>query len=319
MLQLDDESQSLKESFRETLKFMRNYKHQETFSVDLSDVFEIWKKVFLRNVRIYSIISHELFNKEIDDFHDQDFDTLARNISLLGQFPFEPEERIDEWENFLWKIDDHIELVRVQISKINDNSRLAESSLGIIGTHLNKINDENNKKYKRLEGKQRKLLEQSKNAQKDFISILGIFASILIAAFGGITSLSSLFKKIDSVSTGKLILMGSFETLAIILIIFLLLNGIAKLTDLNLKSCGCKPEDDCKCNVARKHPSLFILTVVLLLTSLFGASEYVIDYPKLLGKMGDGITLLVVIIIAIFIAVCSFIYFNDTKRKLKSS
>lgn len=331
MLEAEQAEQTLKDSFRDSLQKMRNYNNQDDMSTDLSDIFEVWNKVFLSNIRVFSIVSQELFNTNLQkiDQYDEDLTTIQRNIALLMNIPFEPTERRDDWQRFLWKIDDHIELVRVQVSKIYESVQIAEKTVGGYQVYLEKMNYNQNEKFKSLENKQNDLLDKSKelkkkqdkalkkskDVQKDFIAIMGIFSSILIAAFGGLSALASTFKNINKVSTGKLILMGSFELLAIIMIIFLLLNGISKLSGLNLKSCGCGPEDNCECNVARKHPTLFILTVMLVIVALLGVSDYVIDYQRLLSKMGDGVTFVVVGIASVIIIICSFIYFHDTKKK----
>ncbi|UQW98206.1 hypothetical protein M2M59_04130 [Rummeliibacillus sp. G93] len=309
----------IKNNFKESLSKMIIY--NDEINEDLMEIFEVWKTVFLSKTRIYSVISQELFNTnflEIDQ-HDENLTTIQRNIMLLRTVQFHPEEQKDDWESFLFKIDDHIELVRVQVYKIYESVRIAEGSVDIFQRSLELINEEQDSKYKILKKKTEKQANVAKNIQKDFIAILGVFASILVAAFGGLSALTSIFNNINHVSTGKLLFFGAFLVLAILMIIFLLLNGISKLSALTLKSCGCGPDDICECGIARKHPTLYLLSVFLIIVAFLGASDYIIDYHRLFSKMGDVTAFIIVISIAFLIAICSFVYFHDTRKRPKHS
>lgn len=73
------------------------------------------------------------------------------------------------------------------------------------------------------------------NMVSNYISILGIFAAILMTAFGGIQVFTGLFNNnkfnlIDS------LFLSSFGFMGVILLIFMLINSIAKLTGKNLSS-----------------------------------------------------------------------------------
>lgn len=73
------------------------------------------------------------------------------------------------------------------------------------------------------------------NMVSNYISILGIFAAILMTAFGGIQVFTGLFNnnKFDLIDS---ILLSSFGFMGVILLIFMLINSIAKLTGKNLSS-----------------------------------------------------------------------------------
>lgn len=155
--------------------------------------------------------------------------------------------------------------------------------------------------------------------QKEFIAILGIFASILITAFGGLTALGSLFEKIDKTDIHKLIFVGTFEVLAIILIIFLMLNGIAKLTKLNLRSCDCKADEKCVCKLHEKHPSMVMISAILLI--VLGISSTPILTQKILAanKEGNLITYLIMYgLCVIFFLMLGFVFYRLNEHKMFS-
>lgn len=81
--------------------------------------------------------------------------------------------------------------------------------------------------------------QKSSGIQKEFVAILGIFISILLSAFGGLNILQNILGNINEAPTGKLLVFSSLSIMGILLIVFLLLNGISKLTSLNLRSCIC--------------------------------------------------------------------------------
>lgn len=62
----------------------------------------------------------------------------------------------------------------------------------------------------------------------NFITILGIFAAILMGAFGSIQAFSSLFDNAVFLDLGKLLIISSVGASSVVLILFFLLNGIAE-------------------------------------------------------------------------------------------
>lgn len=306
----------LKEQFEETLEVMVQYHSNDLKALD--HTFDVWSSVSKKKIRIYSLISKRLF--EIDLLGANEIDELvgifSNNLQLIIEIAQEKDLYTTEFKEFIDKIQDHVELVNVQISKIDDGIKNAERvkedlkrEIQIKELEIKKLKDD----FEMIKDKQNKALKRAKSVQKDFVTILGIFASILITTFGGLTILTSIFNNIQTAPTGKLILFGSLVVLAIIMTVFLLLNGISKLSELNLKSCGCVNDVSCNCSIVKKHPTLYIVTVSLLVSALIGASEYVIDYKRLFSSYGDKFlfeTLSNVVLIIIIAAVGYFIYWR---------
>lgn len=109
-----------------------------------------------------------------------------------------------------------------------------------------KAMDEETKKLKRtieeLETVTNNIKTTSENTERkyndiisQYISILGIFAAILMTAFGGIQAFSSIYKD-NSFTLEDSLMIACIGFMGILLLIFILLNGIAKLTDKSIDS-----------------------------------------------------------------------------------
>lgn len=121
--------------------------------------------------------------------------------------------------------------------------------------------------FKEVKSNFEKIDKQINQITSNLISILGIFAAILIGAFGAIQAFSSLFTNAHSLSIGKLIIISSIGAAAVILILFFLLNGIAKLTDRNLWS----TKEESSSNF-KKYPLIVWTYSAIVFTALIGAA-----------------------------------------------
>jgi hypothetical protein len=123
----------------------------------------------------------------------------------------------------------------------------------------------------------------------DFVTILGIFATIIFAAFGGLNLLNGIFNNLEHVRIGKLLIFSSLIIGAIISMLFILLNGIAKLTGLNLSSCNCQEEKkECKHTWIQKHPSIVIISSLIFFIFLEGVALYFVKYKAIIKWVYDS-------------------------------
>lgn len=99
------------------------------------------------------------------------------------------------------------------------------------------------------------------------MTILGIFTTIIFAAFGGIQLLSGILKDISSSKLVVSIISGSFVFISIIIILSLLFSGLSKMADLSVRSCGCTDQVSCNCRFSKKHPTIFY-SFMLIITIL---------------------------------------------------
>lgn len=139
--------------------------------------------------------------------------------------------------------------------------------------------------FEETEAKLKETTNKSSRIYAEFIVILGIFTTIIFATFGGLEISGNIFSNLNEVSTGKLMVFGSLIVASIVLILFMLLNGISKLTKFPISSCKCGPEDKCTHNLIQKHPSMVIANMILLFIFVLGITQYFLPYEQLLGKV----------------------------------
>lgn len=76
--------------------------------------------------------------------------------------------------------------------------------------------------------------EKYDNMMSNFISILGIFAAIMMATFGAIQGFTAIFSNENHYNLTTIILISCFGLFALISILFILLHSISKLIDKDL-------------------------------------------------------------------------------------
>lgn len=162
------------------------------------------------------------------------------------------------------KLIEHLELAQQQKDALFSKQ---EAEIVRISSLSNTISD----RTTQLEGLADKvdvLQESSKNITSNFINILGIFAAILMGAFGAIQGFTSLFSNAHKLSLGKILIVSSIGGSSVVLILFLLLNAIAKLTGRTLSS----STDINETSLFKKHPTLVMVFGILITIALTGAS-----------------------------------------------
>lgn len=117
------------------------------------------------------------------------------------------------------------------------------------------------------------------NMLSQYISILGIFAAILMTAFGGIQAFTAIYSN-NSFSLVDSLLIACVGFLGILLMLFLLLNSIAKLSGKSLDSN--KSENDWY----RRHPTIINSFIILSSLSLLLISYKISINPPTISWWG---------------------------------
>lgn len=129
-------------------------------------------------------------------------------------------------------ITDHIELIidddernsLLVVYKIIQHAELAISQKQSLYEELkDEVNNLNNHIFDAT--------QKYDNMMSNFISILGIFAAIMMATFGAIQGFSAIFTNENNYNLTTIILISCFGLFALISILFILLHSIAKLID----------------------------------------------------------------------------------------
>lgn len=179
-------------------------------------------------------------------------------------------EKGDYADTTLKSIARHIRLAIIQqnyIAKQTEEAMRLNKILRNKLVHQSESLRENESSRKELEKKLNDMKMDKSSIYTDFIAILGIFSALIFGLFGGFSAFSSLLQAISTdTKISRAVLLGSLLLIGLLILIFLLLNGIANLADRNIKSC-CSNQK-CNHNIYQKFP-IFVLGITIL-TSFSG-------------------------------------------------
>lgn len=190
---------------------------------------EIESTDFLQLEEIYS---NGTFNSKYHHFYKDIYSVLSQvsennlSIDVLGSNIERIEksytkQRIDIRPE-IEKLYDHLNL---EISRLNYSVSLQTKTESLIDNLKNKT-DESTNRFTELEEKSNTINEKLDKAKIDYIAILGIFASVILAFVGTFTFSTSVLSNINSVSIYRLVFVAGIIGLVFFDTIFTLLQYI---------------------------------------------------------------------------------------------
>lgn len=204
---------------------------------------------------LYSDITYR-----INELDENERGTLVSNVESLLEYSLTLQEENDcDCRKIVVKIYDHCQLAIYQIENAEN------------------IADKSN------EGAQAKIIEKvnkdMKVIEREYITILGIFASIVLAFMGGISFSSATLNAMKDVSIFRLLLIVD-------LLAFILINSIALLTSVISKDNSKENKGDVKeaQSSSKKENSLVKLNKILLYIALVVVVVSII-WPSLLSNL----------------------------------
>lgn len=99
--------------------------------------------------------------------------------------------------------------------------------------------------------------------EKEYISILGIFAAIVLAFVGGITFSTSVLQNISAVSAFRLLLVVDFLAFVLINVIYILVKFIFTINEKNAKLF----------NIKSLNIACLVIAVIILIAWLLNVNE----------------------------------------------
>lgn len=189
-------------------------------------------------------------------------------------------------DSFFNSIRKHIKLAIIQQKHIVASSKEALK----ISEEAEKNINQTEEKIKKLEEDLNKAEETIKNMEKikgsiytEFIAILGIFSALIFGLFGGFDGLSKAIVSLSSKwSMGKVLTISSGIMLCLTLLIFALLQWVARITGRKLTSCDCYKEGkECTHSLFRRHRTLFSIIFAFIFAFILG--EYIESYENIYG------------------------------------
>lgn len=228
----------------------------EDSSMDTHDdiqqlIISLWTKY--RDEKIENHLESSL-NFDLDMNLEWDFLTGTGNT----------ESELVRLERPVYKIVEHIKLAFLQRS-ISIKAR--EDSLNHIDAEIKEKEEILDKLEIKIQTLEEGIDDKLKSNTLSMVSVLGIFAAVLMGAFGAIQGFTSLFANAQDLDLGEVLIISSIGASSVLLILFFLLNGIGKITGRSLSS-STKENS----TLLEKHPTIVIAHGILLLVALTGAA-----------------------------------------------
>jgi len=218
LLKTDGASKDCKQFSIENSKKYKNTKRQmrgfcKAFSLKSDEynpkkTVEIIKVYLEKSDRLDRILYSEISNYIFGLNSENKRGTFSSNVERLLLYVLDEDNDVgDDVRKIVIKIYDHVQLATHQIenaSNIFENSVMDAKS---------------------------KLHDEIKGIEKEYITILGIFAAIVLAFVGGITFTTSVLQNIDKVSIFRLIITVDVIGAVLINVIYLLISFLLKIND----------------------------------------------------------------------------------------
>ncbi len=225
---------SLKELLNELAKtdsFLQDPRKRRDFYLRLEQIYHIGNEEHFRHYYsdIFGLLVEINSDKSIDG---GDINVLGDNLSFLvrgykAQNQDESGNLIDISDS-LSKLYDHVSLdiARIRYSNSGDDRISLKPQFAEMAEKLK----ETERKLKSMSAETDKLKSDLSKAQTDYIAILGIFASVVLAFVGGLTFSTSVLQNISGISIYRLLLIVSILGAVFIAIIHLMFYYVGKLS-----------------------------------------------------------------------------------------
>lgn len=194
------------------------------------------------------------------------------------------EQKLTEISNSLKDL--NAVLIQYNKSKSEIESKLKDFE--IVSKQISSLSKEM-EKFKGVEEKFDRIEKSTEQITTNLITILGIFASILLGAYGSISGFSSIFANANELGIGKILMLSSVGASAILLILFFLLSSIARLTGRQFGNGGTGFID--------RHPIIFFGHCILLIIFTTGGVIELIKKEITIEKNWLWILLIIIVVV----------------------
>lgn len=251
----------------------------------------VWMEHIFGGTKNYKVITNVVYQTNLEDLEDEEVyvANIDRLISKAEELSLLSEENAGE--KYRKSLYNHFGLAIEQKEFITDNIDNLKESIKIAESNVEKIKDTKGKIY------------------TEFVTILGIFTTIMFAVFGGFQGIGLIGMNINETPISKLIMFFSLMMIGIGFLIFLSYNAVSKLTNLDLSSCGCENKKSCDCRINKRHPTLFYSTILFSYLFLGSIAVHIYKYQSFTLTNGFSTILAGVILlllgISIIIVICN--------------
>ncbi|MGL2719451.1 hypothetical protein ACQJ7Y_01095 [Helicobacter pylori] len=214
----------------------------------IKDLKEIYQGEYRHK---YSKITTIILNSTRD--REQAFMTLTQNIRTLKEI--QDNKEVESIKPKLEKLYDHMNLECIRLQDFDEKmSRVKDISIKL---------EDLNKNYE-------KLSEELNKQQTQYITILGIFASIVLTFVGGLAFSTSVLSNIDKANAYRLVFVMAFIALFFGNILYLLFSFLSKIS-------LSKEKKDKQENFCKKPMFWFNLMITILFVIGFVGELHIIQ------------------------------------------
>lgn len=266
----------------------------------------------------YSFLTKFVFTR--NDRDEEQIEILKNNLNLIYKNCEE-----DNIREYVGKLLDHLQLATLQKKYIDTNLESAQKQFEFVQRRNAILGERINENIKMLDIIKTELDEVKRLKNEiyaQFVSILGIFATIIFAAFGGLNILNNILGNIKDVRVSKLFIFSSISLAGINMLLFLLLESLAKITGKNLRHCGCSYNDSCPHNVYQRHPTFMFSNLILFYIFIVGVVTYLFKIGTFVSLIKPFSVVIVIFLFALGLFIPGFFvykYKSDPLKKKKTT
>lgn len=209
-----------------------------------------------------SRILYSEFSGHVFSLGEQDRGTFDTNTEALFQYVNSEVETNKEAVDFVIKIYDHLQLAKVQLENVDHTLK------------------------DKIEEAKKSIETDSKRLEKEYISILGIFASVVLAFIGGSIFSTSVLENISNANIFRIVFIVDFLAFFIISLIYLLVVFIMKINGTS------RQEEKENFRGKKKKKGFFPIKMIYsicLLVALLDIIAWAIDIKSLIDFVVKGL------------------------------
>lgn len=287
---------------------------------------------------LYSLCINQNKEKELEKYaigllkktcNNSDYDTFPFDLAMT--FVYE----LSDFNNFSQLQDTGIERIVLGVDGKNSEiyNKITNKLDNYIKTSITQVSSFSNK-MSSIDEKINKIDKTLKNFEKlkaelytNFISILGIFSTLIFGMFGGFDGLKEILSNLHNTSISTTLICFSSLMIGLLCLVFLLIQSIAKITQRDTLSCRHHGNNEkCECSVVKKYPifiySMLIFSTILIIGCIIRFFDYRNLYNASLLYWSIAVIVTLIIFLVLYkIGVISIIWnvIKDIRKTIQSN
>lgn len=273
------------------------------FKRDLTDTELVFiKDLLISDDRVLSDVDFMTYVYEHgDEFTNSDnqYSYWQKNIAQLKQ-KFQDKNVISQFS----QLENFIDSAIIQYRKFLETT-----------AKMNRDKEETSKKLKDAQAKLKETSKKIDSMLTQYISILGVFATIVFGMFGGFDSLKEIMSNIAKGPITTILISFSSLMLGLFCLVFLLIQSIARLTNKDTLNCEHhERKKDCTCSLIERYPIFIISIMFFTLVLIISCVIRFFDYKSFYNCSGWFYSILAILVALIVVSLLYLILKKPKKQ-----